>query len=279
MAQIITINDINAAELKIYASLTEAQLKTDNGLFIAESVKVIKVALNKGLVPASFLMEERQIKGIGREILELCPNTPVYTASRKVLSQLTGFELTRGVLCAMKRPQMLSLDSALKDAKRIAVLERLSDSVNVGAIFRSAAALGIDAVLLFHNCAEPLNRRCVRVSMGSVFLVPWAFFDKENHPEPQDAVSYLKSKGFTTAAMALKSDSVGIDSDLLNKADKLALFFGAEGDGLSLQTIENCDYTVKIPMYNDVDSLNVAAAAAISFWELKKQNKNFKDCL
>ncbi|MBE6789032.1 MAG: RNA methyltransferase [Ruminococcaceae bacterium] len=279
MAQIITINDINAAELKIYASLTEAQLKTDNGLFIAESVKVIKVALNKGLVPASFLMEERQIEGIGREILELCPNTPVYTASRQVLSQLTGFELTRGVLCAMKRPQMLSLDSALKDAKRIAVLERLSDSVNVGAIFRSAAALGIDAMLLFHNCAEPLNRRCVRVSMGSVFLVPWAFFDKENYPEPQDAVSYLKSKGFTTAAMALKDDSISIDSDLLNKADKLALFFGAEGDGLSLQTIENCDYTVKIPMYNDVDSLNVAAAAAISFWELKKQNKNFKDCL
>lgn len=168
----------------------------------------------------------------------------------------------------MERPINKSLESVLKDAKRIAVLERLSDSVNVGAIFRSAAALGMDAVLLFHNCSEPLNRRTVRVSMGSVFLVPWAVFDKESFPKAQDAVEYLKQKGFTTAAMALKNDSIGIDSPDLINAEKLAMFLGAEGDGLSDDTIEACDYTVKIPMRHGVDSLNVAAAAAISFWQL-----------
>jgi len=268
MAQIFKINDINAPELKAYASLTEAQLRKFDDIFIAESVKVIKVALDKGLVPISFLMEERQIEGIGKELIVRCPSVPVYTASRDVLSSLTGFELTRGVLCAMKCPKSISLDVALAGAKRVAVLERLSDSVNVGAIFRSAAALGIDAVLLFHNCAEPLNRRCVRVSMGTVFQIPWAFFDKENFETADCAVKFLKEKGFITAAMALKNDSIGIDSPILKDADKLALFFGAEGDGLSAETIENCDYTVKIPMHNDVDSLNVAASAAIAFWQL-----------
>lgn len=268
MSRIITVSDINAPELAVYASLTEAQLKKDEGLFIAESVKVIDVALDKGLKAVSFLMEQRQIEGIGKGIIARCPDVPVYTASRQVLSALTGFELTRGVLCAMERPEAASLELVLKNAKRVAVLERLSDAVNVGAVFRSAAALGMDAVLLFHNCSEPLNRRSVRVSMGSVFLVPWAFFDKESYPLPENAVEYLKEKGFTTAAMALENNSIGIDSPSLKTKEKLALFLGAEGDGLSKGTIEACDYTVKIPMHHGVDSLNVAAAAAVSFWQL-----------
>lgn len=270
MPRIININDINTPELAVYTYLTEAQLKRDEHLFIAESVKVIDVALNKGLKPVSFLMEERQIEGIGKEIIERCPEVPVYTASREKLSALTGFELTRGVLSAMERPEKQSLEDVLRNAKRIAVLERLSDAVNVGAIFRSAAALGMDAVLLFHNCSEPLNRRTVRVSMGSVFLVPWAFFEKENFPSSQNAVEYLKEKGFVTAALALRNDSIGIDSPLLSKAGKLALFLGSEGEGLSDATIENCDYTVKIPMHHEVDSLNVAAAAAVSFWQIRE---------
>ena len=188
--------------------------------------------------------------------------------NREVLSSLTGFELTRGLLCAMRRPKESSLDEVLANAKRVAVLERLSDAVNIGAIFRSAAALGIDAVLLFNNCAEPLNRRTVRVSMGSVFLVPWAFFDKENFKEPQSAADYLRQKGFKTAALALKDNSINITDSALKTADRLALFLGAEGDGLSSQTIDACDYTVKIPMHHNVDSLNVANAATIAFWEL-----------
>lgn len=271
MSKIIKINDINEKELKVYTSLTESQLKTDSGLFIAESVKVIDVALDKGLIPVSFLMEERQIQGIGKELIKRCPDTPVYTASRQVLKEITGFELTRGVLCAMKRPETISIDDVLSGAKRIAVLERLSDSVNVGAIFRSAAALGFDGVLLFHNCSEPLNRRTVRVSMGSVFLVPWSIFPKKEFPLPKNAVEYLKQKGFTTAAMALKDDTISIDNPILKNSEKLALFLGAEGDGLSGDTINNCDYTVKIPMYHEVDSLNVAAAAAVSFWQLGKR--------
>ena len=271
MANIIKIEDINAKELNIYARLTEAQLKNNEGLFVAESVKVIKVALQKGLVPISFLMEERQIDGIGKELIDRCPDVPVYTAPREVLSQLTGFELTRGLLCAMKRPEGITLEKALENAKRVAVLERLSDAMNVGAIFRSAAALGIDAVLLFNNCSEPLNRRTVRVSMGSVFLVPWAFFEKESFPNPENAVEYLKKNGFTTAALALKDDTININNPILQNSEKLALFLGAEGDGLSNETINSCDYTVKIPMYHDVDSLNVAAAAAVSFWELSKK--------
>ena len=268
MSRIITINGINAPELAVFASLTEAQLKKDEGIFIAESVKVIDVALNKGLKAVSFLMEERQINGIGKDIIARCPDVPVYTASREVLCSLTGFELTRGVLCAMERPKASDLETVLKNAKRVAVMERLSDAVNVGAIFRNAAALGIDAVLLFNNCCEPLNRRSVRVSMGSVFLVPWAFFDKNSFPYPDDAVEYLKSKGFATAAMALEDNSIGIDNPILKSQERLALFLGSEGDGLSSETIKACDYTVKIPMYHNVDSLNVATAAAISFWQL-----------
>ena len=268
MAQIIKIKDINAPEISVYASLTEAQLKKDNGLFIAESVKVIDVALDCGLEPVSFLMEERQIDGVGKQILERCPDAVVYTAERSVLSALTGFELTRGVLCAMRRPEIKSIDEVLENAKRVAVLERLSDSVNVGAIFRSAAALGIDAVLLFHNCSEPLNRRTVRVSMASVFLVPWAFFDKNAYPLPADAVKYLQQKGFKTAALALRDNTLNVNDPALKSAEKLALFFGAEGDGLSKETIDACDFTVKIPMHHSVDSLNVSNAAAVAFWEI-----------
>lgn len=271
MAQIIKITDINAPELEVYTSLTEAQLRRDEGIFIAESVKVIDVALSCGIKPISFLMEERQIEGIGKELIERAPLTPVYTAPREVLSSLTGFELTRGLLCAMYRPKEKSLDEVLTSAKRIAVLERLSDSANVGAIFRSAAALNLDAVLLFHNCAEPLNRRTVRVSMASVFLVPWAFFDKQSFKEPKSAVEYLKQKGFTTAALALRDNSINVTDTSLKSADKLALFLGAEGEGLSGQTIDACDFTVKIPMHHNVDSLNVANAATIAFWELCKK--------
>lgn len=268
MSQIIRVDNINAPELRVFSSLTEAQLRRDENVFIAESVKVIEVALDKGLEPISFLMEERQISGIGKDIIARRSDTPVYTAPRQVLSSLTGFELTRGVLCAMKRPKAMNLKDAIKNAKRIAVLERLSDGVNVGAIFRSAAALGIDAVLLFHNCSEPLNRRTVRVSMGSVFLVPWAFFEKEEFPKPENAVEFLKQNGFVTAAMALEDNSIGIESKVLNESERLALFLGSEGEGLSKETVKSCDYTVKIPMHHGVDSLNVAAAAAVSFWQL-----------
>lgn len=272
MPNIIRIDDINSPELSVYTSLTEAQLKNNEGIFIAESVKVIDVALDKGIKPISFLMEERQIEGIGKGIISRCPDVPIYTASRETLRDITGFELTRGLLCAMERPPILSLEDVLKNARRVAVLERLSDAVNIGAIFRSAAALGIDAVLLFNNCSEPFNRRTVRVSMGSVFLIPWAFFNKEDFNNPKAAVDYLKLKGFATAALALENNSISIDSHILKKEEKLALFFGSEGEGLSGETVESCDYTVKIPMFHSVDSLNVAAAAAVSFWEISKNN-------
>lgn len=271
MPRIIEITDINADELSVYTSLTDASLKRNDGLFIAEGVKVIKTALSKGIKPISFLMERRQIAGIGKELAESHPDIPIFTASREVLSSITGFELTRGLLCAMKRPETQTLEAVLKNAKRIAVLEKLSDAANVGAIFRSAAALGIDAVLLFQNCSEPLNRRTVRVSMGSVFLVPWAFFNKTDFPKPEKAVRYLKNSGFTTAAMALRDNNISVNSPLLKSSDKLALFLGSEGEGLTSETINNCDLTVKIPMYNEVDSLNVAASAAVAFWEIKNQ--------
>lgn len=267
MPKIFEITDINAYELKYYASLTEAELRRNEDVFIAESVKVIKIALNCGLKPLSFLMEKRQIEGIGKELIELSPETPVYTAQRELLATLTGFELTRGLLAAMRRPSPKTLDEVLKDARRIAVLEGLSDTTNVGAIFRNAAALGIDAVLLSKGCAEPLNRRAVRVSMGSVFLVPWAFFDDES----LTAAEYLKQRDFTTAALALTDNSINVTDKALKSADKVALFLGAEGDGLSEETITACDYTVKIPMHNEVDSLNVASAATIAFWELCKK--------
>ncbi len=271
MSRIISINDINTPELAVYARLTEAQLKKNQDIFIAESVKVIENALDAGIKPVSFLMEQRQIDGIGKPLLMRCPNIPVYTAPREVLCSLTGFELTRGVLCAMERPEPIRLDTALTGATRVAVIEGLSDGANVGSVFRNAAALGFDAVLLYHNCSEPLNRRTVRVSMGSVFKIPWAYFDKPTFPLPQNAVEYLKAKGFLTAALALKNDSINIDDEVLSSSQKLALFLGSEGSGLDTQTINACDKTVMIPMQHGVDSLNVAAAAAISFWQLGRK--------
>lgn len=270
MAKIIHINGISGEELSPYKSLKGAKQIGDESVFIAEGVKVIELALDNGVEPVSFLMEERQIEGIGKNIIARCPDTPVFTASRETLASITGFELTRGLLSVMKAPKFKTLDEALNGAKKIAVLERLSDAMNVGAIFRSAAALGIDAVLLFHNCSGPLNRRTVRVSMGSVFLVPWAFFEKDRFETGADAVKFLEEKGFKTAALALEDDSISIDDKVLKSSEKLALFLGSEGEGLSEETITECDYTVKIPMFSGVDSLNVAAAAAVSFWEIAK---------
>ena len=271
MANIIEITDIAAPELDVYARLTQAQLRNrkdaSKAIFIAESPKVIALALDAGCTPLSLLMERRHINGDGKAIIERCPEIPVYTADREVLSALTGYELTRGVLCAMCRPSPLSPDEICKNAVRIAVLEGIVDSTNIGAIFRSAAALGMDGILLTKTCCDPLIRRAVRVSMGTVFQIPWGYFDGEcaNWQE------YLKQFGFKTAAMALNEKAVSIDDSALAAEEKLAIVLGTEGDGLAPQTIENCDYNVIIPMYHNVDSLNVAAASAVAFWQLKKK--------
>lgn len=271
MTNIIEISDISAAELDVYARLTQAQLRNrkepEKGIFIAESPKVIKLALDAGCTPLSLLMERRHITGDGAKIIEMCPDIPVYTADRYVLSALTGYELTRGVLCAMRRPTALSPDQVCKNAKRIAVLEGIVDSTNIGAIFRSAAALGMDGVLLTQTCCDPLCRRAVRVSMGTVFQIPWAYFSG-NCANWQE---YLKQFGFKTAAMALNDKAIPIDDPTLCAEDKLAIVLGTEGDGLASQTIEKCDYNVIIPMYHDVDSLNVAAASAVAFWQIRNK--------
>ena len=271
MAKIIEITDFSAQELDIYARMSEVQLlnrhEPEKGIFIAESPKVIERALDAGCVPVSALMEAKHVEGQGKEILDRCGDIPVYTAEFDVLKQLTGFPLTRGMLCAMRRPQLPDARDICGNAERIAVLEDVVNPTNVGAIFRSAAALGIDAVLLTPNCSNPLYRRAIRVSMGTVFQVPWTFFDKE------DWMGILKETGFQTVAMALSEDSVGIDDPRLAQAEKLALVLGTEGEGLADTTIAACDYTVKIPMAHGVDSLNVAAASAVAFWEIcrKKQ--------
>lgn len=268
---IIEITDISATELDVYARLTQAQLRNrkepEKGIFIAESPKVIKLALKAGCTPLSLLMERKHIKGDGAAIIEMCSQIPVYTAEREILSALTGYELTRGVLCAMRRPTPLFPAAICKNATRIAVLDSIVDTTNMGAIIRSAAALGMDGILLTKNCCDPLSRRSVRVSMGTVFQIPWAYFD-ENIPDWQ---SYLKQFGFKTAAMALNDNAISIEDPALCAEDKLAIVLGTEGDGLSSQTIENCDYNVIIPMYHNVDSLNVAAASAVAFWQLRKQ--------
>jgi len=270
MPHVIEITDFLAPELDVYARATENQLVNradpSNALFIAESPLVIGRALDAGCVPVSFLMEPQHITGKGAEILTRCdPDIPVYTAPLDVLTQLTGFHLTRGMLCAMRRPPLPSLDEVCTGARRIAVLENVMNPTNVGAIFRSAAALGMDAVLLTSGCTDPLYRRSARVSMGTVFQVPWAYVP-ENWPE------ILKEAGFATAAMALTDDSVSIDAPVLRQQEKLAVVLGTEGDGLAEQTIARCDYTVKIPMYHGVDSLNVAAASAVAFWELRARS-------
>lgn len=263
---IIEVKDINAPELAVFSKLTESQLRNrlepEKGIFIAESPKVINTALDNGYVPTALLMEKRHLEGQGKAITERSGNIPVYTGERSVLASLTGYELTRGVLCAMKRPLKRDLDEIVADKSRIAVLEGVVDSTNIGAIFRSAAALGMDAVLLTKNCCDPYNRRSVRVSMGTVFQIPWTYIDD---------VAALKNYGFKTCAMALTDESVSIDDEKLNSEEKLAVVLGAEGDGLSKTTITACDYTVKIPMYHGVDSLNVAAASAVAFWQLRSK--------
>ena len=267
---IYEINDFSAPELDVFARLTEAQLRNrlepEKGLFIAESPKVIVRALDMGCEAVAFLMERRHIGGQAAELLARCPDAPVYTADREVLAKLTGYELTRGILCAMKRPKPLTVEDLCANARRVAVLEGIVDTTNIGAIFRSAAALHMDAVLLTPTCCDPLNRRAARVSMGTVFQVPWARF---SGTWPEDGLQQLNRLGFKTAAMALRDDSYTIEDPALRQIDKLAILLGTEGDGLGSDTIAQCDYTVKIPMSHGVDSLNVAAASAVAFWELR----------
>ena len=263
---IIEITDFSAPELDVYARLTEAQLlnrhNLKEGLFIAESPKVIDRALDAGCVPVSILVETSHIRGESREVIERCGDIPVYTAPFNVLTQLTGYQLTRGMLCAMRRPPLPTVEQVCKTARRVAVLEDVMNPTNLGAIFRSAAALGMDAVLLTPACSNPLYRRSCRVSMGTVFQVPWTYLG-------ENWLNDLKAMGYKTCAMALRDDSYSIDAPELRRVEKLAVVLGTEGDGLADATIEGCDYTVKIPMFHGVDSLNVAAASAVAFWELR----------
>lgn len=268
MANIIEIQDFSDPALDLYARLTENQLLNradpENALFIAESPLVIGRALDAHCEPVSFLMEQQHIEGKGREILaRCCKDIPVYTAEESVLARLTGFHLTRGMLCAMRRPKLQSVEDVCRDARRIVVLENVMNPTNIGAIFRSAAALGMDAVLLTCAGSDPLYRRASRVSMGNVFLIPWTYL-----PEEGDWTALLRSLGFRTVAMALRNDSVRLDDPRLKQEAKLAVVMGTEGDGLASSTIASCDYTVRIPMYHGVDSLNVAAASAVAFYEL-----------
>lgn len=271
MSEIIQITDFAAPELDIYARLNEAQLlhyyEPHGGIFIAESPKVIERALGAGCVPISFLADKKQIAGEGKGLLERCPEVPVYTAEFDILTQITGFKLTRGMLCAMHRPELKTVEDICKNARRIAVLEDVVNPTNVGAIFRSAAALNMDAVLLTKACSNPLYRRASRVSMGTVFQIPWTIVD--NSMEwPGEGVRFLHDLGFKTAALALSDDSVSIDDPALMAEEKLAIILGTEGEGLADHTIADCDYTVRIPMSHGVDSLNVAAASAVAFWQL-----------
>lgn len=306
MINIIEIKNLDAPELQIYYNLNEAQLfhyfEPKPGIFIAESPKVIERALDAGCVPMSFLMEKKHVKTQAKEILARCEKLqsqdikqtdkmeaengnssmaaehdipvctaeceiPVYTAEIEVLAKITGYQLTRGMLCAMYRPTLPSVEQLCKNARRVAILENVVNPTNIGAIFRSAAALGMDAVLLTSACADPLYRRASRVSMGTVFQIPWTYFDK-NASWPDGAMDVLHKLGYKTAAMALRDDSVSIDDEKMMAEEKLAIVLGTEGDGLADHTIEDCDYTVKIPMTHGVDSLNVAAASAVAFWQL-----------
>ena len=271
------IEDFHAPELDIYARLTETQLRSshgiENSLFIAESPHVIERALDAGCVPESLLMLPKMLDGRerGQEILRRCGDVPVYVSEEACLKQLTGFPLTRGVLCAMRRPPQPSAEELLQTAERIVVLEDIMNPTNLGAIFRSAAAMGMDAVLLTPASTDPLYRRCIRVSMGTVFQIPWAWMGEELSDWPDMGMELLRRYGFRTAAMALRDESVSIDNPKLMAEKKLAVILGTEGDGLADKTIAECDYTVRIPMAHGVDSLNVAAAGAVAFWQLGKQ--------
>ena len=270
MNNIIEITDFLHPELDIYARLTEAQLLNkefpEKGLFVAESPKVIERALDSGYEPVSCLMEKRHINGEGKHVLAKMNDIPIFYAELDILTQLTGFKLTRGMLCAMKRKPLPKASDVCKDKSRIVVLDKVMNPTNVGAIIRSAAALGMDAVLLTPGCSDPLYRRAARVSMGTVFQIPWAFLE-------DDSLGEIKAMGFKTVAMALKDDSLSLSDPRLMEEEKLAVVMGTEGDGLSDKTIDGCDYTVKIPMHHGVDSLNVAAASAVAFYQLgNKQN-------
>jgi len=274
MSNIIEITDFNAPELDVYARLTEAQLLNRHclkeGLFIAESPKVINRALDAGCVPVSFLAESRHIHGEAKDVIARCGDIPVYTAEFDVLTQLTGYQLTRGMLCAMRRPELPSVEQVCANARRIVVLENVMNPTNIGAIFRSAAALGMDAVLLTPGCSNPLYRRSARVSMGTVFQIPWTYIGDEMADWPHPGLDRLNELGFKTAAMALSDDSIPIDDPILLSQKKLAVVLGTEGDGLGEHTIADCDFTVRIPMSHGVDSLNVAAASAVAFWQLSR---------
>lgn len=272
MPHIIELSDLSSPELDVFARLTEGQLRNrlepEKGIFIAESPKVIQRALDAGYRPLKLLMEQRQLEGAAA-LLDRCGDIPLYTAGRELLAQLTGYPLTRGVLCAMARPPLPEAAALCASARRIAVLESIVDPTNVGAIFRSAAALDMDAVLVTPTCCDPLYRRAVRVSMGTVFQVPWTRIGQTAADWPQPGLSLLRELGFKTAAMALSDTAVSIEDPRLAQEEKLAVILGTEGDGLSSHTIAGCDYTVKIPMAHGVDSLNVAAASAVAFWALR----------
>ena len=275
MSNIIEITNFDAPQLDVYARLSEGQLlnrhEPEKGLFIAESPKVIERALNAGYEPVSLLLERKQITGEAKEIVARCKDLPIFTADFDVLTKLTGFALTRGALCAMRRKPLPDVEAVCAGAKRIAVLENVMNPTNVGAIFRSAAALHMDAVLLTTSCSNPLYRRSIRVSMGTVFQIPWTFLECSSPDCPSSYIGDLKQLGFQTAAMALRDDSVSIDDPHLLSEEKLAIILGSEGDGLTPDTIAACDYTVRIPMAHGVDSLNVAAASAVAFWQLGKR--------
>lgn len=272
MSRVIEITDIRDERLDIYARYNEVQLLRYNepaeGIFVAESPMIIERALDAGYEPISFLMERRYVEGQGKNLLERCPETPVYAAELEVMTKLTGYQITRGVLCAMHRKALPEISEVCEHSRRIVILENVINPTNVGAIFRSAAALGMDGILLTEGCADPLYRRASRVSMGTVFQIPWTFYNKK-HPW-SSGCSMLKNIGYKTVAMALTDESVTITDPGLQAEERLAIVMGTEGDGLAKTTIAQCDYTVKIPMSHGVDSLNVAAASAIAFWELGK---------
>lgn len=274
--KIIEVMDLNRPELTVYAELSERQLATiyepEEGLFIAESPKVIERALDGGYEPVSFLAEKGQLAE-AEEILDRMEDVPIYVAPDEILTKLTGYHLTRGLWCTMRRRTLPTIEEVCPGAKRIAILEEVVNPTNVGALFRCAAALGMDAVILTGGCSDPLYRRASRVSMGTVFQIPWTMLSKKDGVWPEQAMKTLKEMGFKTAAMALREDSVGIDDPQLNSEEKLAIVLGTEGDGLAGDTIADCDYTVMIPMAHGVDSLNVAAAGAVAFWQLGHQRQ------
>lgn len=275
--RIIKVRDLDLPELEVYARLTETQLRSridpEKGVFIAETAKVVELALTAGYQPLSLLMDRRKLEGQGGRILEKCGDIPVYVGERELLSRLTGYTLTRGILCAMRRPKPRTPEEICAGASRIVVLEDIVDSTNVGALFRSAAALGMDAMLLSPSCCDPLCRRAVRVSMGTVLLLPWARLGEKHEDWPEGGLARLRSMGFRIAALALREDAAALGDPRLEKTEKLALLLGTEGDGLRQETIDLCDAAIRIPMKRGVDSLNVAAAGAVAFWQLRKKEE------